>query len=72
MASCKKDFLRTLNIYVCRVVAKISSSRVYAISRKRIVQLGSSLGSIFLLFRIEVAGAHSHSILGKSPAPGSW
>ena len=69
MASCKKDFLCTLNICVCRVVAKISSLRVYAISRKRNVQLGSSLGSIFLLFRIKVAGPHAHSYHGKIPGP---
>ena len=55
-----------------RAVAKTSSCRVYANSRRRIiVQLGSSLGSVFLLFPIKVARAHAHSNQGKSPAPGS-
>ena len=31
-------------------IAKISSCRVYANSRRGIVQLGSTFGSIFLLF----------------------
>ena len=41
------------------------------ISVKGIVKLGSSLGSIFLLFPIRVARAHAHSSWGKSPAPSS-
>ena len=48
-------------------VAKISSCRVYAISRRGIVQLGSSFGSIFLLLPIKVAGAHPHIVAGKIP-----
>ena len=39
-----------------RAVTKISSCRVYAISRRGIEQLGSSSGSIFLLFPMKVAG----------------
>ena len=41
------------------VVAKLPSCLVNAISRRRIVQLGSSFGSIILLFPIRVAGAHA-------------
>ena len=33
------------------------------------MELGGSFGSIFLLFPIGVAGAHTHSSPGKSPAP---
>ena len=51
-------------------MAKISGCRVNAISRRGIVQQGSS--SIFLLFSLKVAGAHAHSSQGKSPAPGSY
>ena len=58
-------------IIFIRAVAKTSSCRVYAISRREIVQLGISLGSVFLLFPMKVAGAHAHSNWGKSPAPGS-
>ena len=32
-------------------------------------QLGSSLGSMFLLFRIKVAGPHAHSYHGKISGP---
>ena len=56
---------------VIRAVAKISSCWVYVISRRRIVQIESSFGSIFLLFPIKVAAAHTHSSQGKSPAYGS-
>ena len=56
-----------------RATAKISGCWVYTISRRGIVQLGSSLyGSIFLLFPIRVAKTHAHSSQGKSPAPGYW
>ena len=48
-------------------VAKISSCRVCAISRRGIVQLGSSLDSIFLLLPIKEAGAHPHIVAGKNP-----
>ena len=51
-----------------RAVAKISSCQVYAISRRGIVQLGSSFGSIFLLFPIRAAGNHPHSCQGN-PRP---
>ena len=57
--------------FQCRAGGKTSSCRVYANSRRGIVQLGTSLGSIFLLFPMKVAGAHAHSSQGKSPAPGS-
>ena len=56
---------------VSRAVAKISSCRVYAINRTGIVQLGSSFGSIILLFPTKVAGDHAHSspqLLSDSPA----
>ena len=56
---------------IVRAVAKTSSCWVYANSRRGIVQIGSSLGSIILLFPIKVAGAHAHSNRGKSPVPGS-
>ena len=36
-----------------------------------IVQLGTSLGSVFLLFPMKVAGAHAHGNRGKYPVPGS-
>ena len=57
--------------FCIRVVAKIPSCRVNAISRRGNVQLGSSLGSSILLFPIRVAGAHAYtcSIRGKSLAP---
>ena len=55
-----------------RVVAKISSCRVSAISRRGTEQQGSSFGSIFLLFPMKVAGAHANSSQGKSLALGSW
>ena len=55
-----------------RAVDKTSSCWVYANTRRGLVQLGSSLGSVFLLFSIKVAGAHAHSNRGKSPAPGSY
>ena len=61
-------------LYYCiviRTVAKISSCWVYVISRRRIVQIGSSFGSIFLLFPMKVATSHTHSGRGKSTAPGS-
>ena len=54
-----------------RAVAKTSSCQVYVINSRGLVQLGSSLGSVFLLFPMKVARAHAHSNLGKSPAPGS-
>ena len=47
--------------FCIRVVAKISGCRVNAISRRGIEQLGSSFGSIFLLFPRRVAGAHAHT-----------
>ena len=58
---------------VYRAVIKISSSGVYAISRRGIEQLGSSFDStcIFLLFPMKVAGGHTHICRGKSLAPGS-
>ena len=57
--------------FCLRVVAKIPSCRVNAISRRGNVQLGSSLGSSILLFPIRVAGVHAYtcSIRGKSLAP---
>ena len=56
---------------VPRAIANISSCRVYANSRRGIVKLGSTFGSIFLLFFffMKVAGAHVHSNQGKSLAP---
>ena len=51
-----------------RAVAKISSCRVYAISRRGIVQLGSSFCSIFLLFPTRAARNHPHSCQGN-PQP---
>ena len=54
-----------------KAVAKTSRCRVYANSRRGIVQLASSLGSVFLLFPTKVVGAHAHSNRGKSLAPGS-
>ena len=51
-----------------RAVTKISSCQVYVISRRGIVQLGSSFGSILLLFPMRKAGAHADSRQGKSPA----
>ena len=53
-----------------RAVAKISSCQVhvYAISRRGIVQLGSSFCSIFLLFPTRAAGNHPHSCQGN-PQP---
>ena len=39
-----------------RAIANFSSCRVNAISRRGIVQPGSSSGSIFLLFSMKVAG----------------
>ena len=53
-------------------VAKISSCWVCAVSKRRIVQLGITFGSIFLLFPMKVAGTHGDSSRGKSSAPGSW
>ena len=38
------------------------------ISRRGIIQLRSSFGSILLLFLMKVAGAHTYSSRGKSPA----
>ena len=55
----------------CRVVTKISSCRVNTTSRRGIKRLGISFGSIFFYFPIKVAGGHSLSSWGKSPAPGS-
>jgi len=55
-----------------RAVAKISSSWVYAFSRRGIAQQGSTFGSIFLLFSMKVARVHAHSSQGKSPTPGSF
>ena len=54
-----------------RVVTKISSCRVNTTSRRGIKRLGISFGSIFFHFPIKVAGVHSLSSRGKSPAPGS-
>ena len=51
-------------------VTKTSSCRVYAISWTGIVQQGSSFGSIFFLFTLRVARAHTHGSQEKSPAPG--
>ena len=49
-------------------ITKTSSCRVYANSRKEIVQLGSSLGSVFLLFPMKVAGKNPRSpALSDSP-----
>lgn len=53
------------SVWLSRAVAKISSCQVYVISR-----LGSSFGSIFLLFPMKVAEGHVHSCRGKSPTPG--
>ena len=58
-----------------RAVAKISSCWVNAVSRRGIVLscVGiSSFGSVFVLFPIREAGAHTHSTQVKSPAPSSW
>ena len=54
--------IRTLELP--RVVTKISSCRVNTTSRRGIKRLGTSFGSIFLLF-------FNKSSRGKSPAPGS-
>ena len=50
-------------------MAKTSSCRIYANSRREILQLGSFLGSVFLLFPMKVAGAHAHSNREKSLPP---
>ena len=62
--------METINLPLrsCRVVAKSSSSRVYANIRWGIVQLGSSFGFIFLLFSTRVTVAHAHSSQGD-PSP---
>ena len=55
-----------------RAVAKISSCWVNAVSRRGIVLscVGiSSFGSVFFLFPIKEARAHTHSTQVKSPAP---
>ena len=54
-----------------RVVTKISSCQVNTTSRRGIKQQGISLVLFFFYFPIKVAGDHTHSSLGKSPAPGS-
>ena len=55
-----------------RVVTKISSCWVNTTSRQGIKRVGISFGSIFFFyFPIKVAGGHSISCQGKSPAPGS-
>ena len=54
-----------------RAVAKTSSCRVYANSRRGIVELGTSLVSVFLLFPMKVAGSHAHGNRGKYPVPSS-
>ena len=52
--------------------SKILSCRIYAIiSRRGIIQQGSTFGHIFLLLPIRVARARAHSSQGKSPARGS-
>ena len=48
-------------------MAKISI--IIEFSRKGNCTVGSSFGSIFLLFSMKVAGAHAHSSQGKSPLP---
>ena len=58
-------------VHDCRAVPNISSSWVYAISRRGIVQLGSTFRSIFFFFLVKVAMAHAHSSWGKFPAAGS-
>ena len=45
--------------HLLRAVAKISRCRVYGISRRGIVELGSSFDSIFYLFSMEVTRAHT-------------
>ena len=56
---------------ICRAVTKISSCRVYAVSRWGTEQPGSSFGLIFLLFPKKIAGGHAHSTQGKS-LPDPW
>ena len=54
-----------------RAVANISSCWVYAISRRGILQLGSSFGSIFILFPMKVAGENLQPLaLSDSPEMG--
>ena len=54
-----------------RTVTKISSCRVYAVSRWGTEQPGSSFGLILLLFLTKIEGGHAHRVSsqGKSPAP---
>ena len=45
--------LQHMDSQIDRAVAKTSSCRIYANSRRVIVQLGSSLGSVFLFISYE-------------------
>ena len=54
-----------------QAVAKTLSCGVYANIRRGIVQLATSLGYVFLLFPMKVAGAHAHGNQGKYLVPGS-
>ena len=51
---------------ICRAVTKISTCRVYAVSRWGTEQPGSSFGVTFF-----IAGGHAYSTQGKSP-PDPW
>ena len=51
-----------------RAVTNISSCQVYVISRRGIVQLGSSFGSIFLLFPLKKPGLIL-IVAGENPRP---
>ena len=62
---------KTKKVQEFRAVANISSCWVYAISRRGIFQLGSSFGSIFVLFPVKVAGENLQPLaLSDSPEMG--
>ena len=52
-------------------ISRATSKWQNAISRRGIVQLGASLGSIFFLFPVRVARVCAHNSRRKSSAPGS-
>ena len=55
---------------VCRLPYAVNVNLNLSI-RKGIVQLATSLGYVFLLFPMKVAGAHAHGNQGKYLVPGS-
>ena len=62
---------KTKKVQEFRAVANISICWVYAISRRGIFQLGSSFGSIFVLFPVKVAGENLRPLaLSDSPEMG--